>query len=170
MLVYLDSSAIVKRYVEERGSGSIDVLYETLEKVENVRAAFSVWNVGEVIGAIDSRHQRGDIDGTSTAEAIKLLVGETRKFAAMRKLMVLPISNRMLEESRDLVVKHHIYQADALQLAAARQCDSALFVTADKRLLECGKLEKLQTANPEMDNQEIANVVMGSTVGSTGRR
>ena len=31
MLAYLDSSAIVKRYIEEIGSESLDILYASLE-------------------------------------------------------------------------------------------------------------------------------------------
>ena len=37
MLVYLDSSAIVKRYVEETGSESVDILYNMLEEESETR-------------------------------------------------------------------------------------------------------------------------------------
>src|ERR1700722_10494041 len=149
MLIYLDSSAIVKRYIAEKGSESIDAIYAGLEKDGDLQAAFSAWNIGEVIGAIDTRKQRGDIDERSMAEAIGLFVGETRKFVAMRKLIVHPIGSRMLEESRDLIVKYHIYQADALQLTTARQSSSTLILTADRRLAECARSEGIEVANPE---------------------
>ena len=80
MLIYLDSSAIVKRYIAEKGSESIDAIYAGLEKDGDLQAAFSAWNIGEVIGAIDTRKQRGDIDERSMAEAIGLSVGDDRKF------------------------------------------------------------------------------------------
>ncbi len=156
MLAYLDSSAIVKRYIEEKGSESVDAVYEALEKEASHRLAFSVWNVGEVIGAIDTRRQRGDIDEKSMLEAIGLLVGETKKFVAMRKLIVLPVSSRTLGLSRDLITKYHIYQADALQLASARQCDSNLMLTADRRMAQCAESEQIESASPERDYARIA--------------
>jgi predicted nucleic acid-binding protein len=159
MLVYLDSSAIVKRYIEEKGSESIDAVYAGLEKEGSLRAAFSSWNVGEVFGAIDGRKQRGDLDDRSMAEAVKLFVGETRKFVAMRKLMVLPIDGITLEESRDLIVKHHIYQADALQLATARRSGSTMILTADRKLVACAESEGMQVADPEREHHRIADAI-----------
>ncbi len=155
MLLYLDSSAIVKRYLEERGSNALDTVYEGLESEEH-RAAFSVWNLGEVVGAIDTRAERGDLDERSRHEALRLLMGETRKFAAMRRITLLPVGGSLLEESRDLIVKHHIYQADALQLATARLAESGLFLTADRRLAACAKTEGFEVANPESDQRKIA--------------
>ncbi len=162
MLVYLDSSAIVKRYIEEKGSEAIDTVYASIEQDGNNRAALSIWNLGEVIGAIDTRRQRGDIDEKSMDDAIRLFAGETKKFVAMRRLIVLPITGRLLEQCRELVVKHHIYQADALQLAAARYSDSMLLITADKRLADCAKVEGIEVANPEKDSQKIVAALGGA--------
>ena|SRR5487761_262124 len=159
MLVYLDSSAIMKRYVEEKGSESLDMVYDNLEKRNDVRLNFSSWNVGEVIGAIDARRHRGDIDEKSMLEAIRLFIGETRKFVAMRRLIVLPIGRKILEESRDLILKHHLYQADALQLASARQSHSSFILTSDRRLAECAQSEEIEVANPEMDYSKIIDNV-----------
>jgi predicted nucleic acid-binding protein len=159
MIVYLDSSAIVKRYIEEKGSESIDAVYTGLEKEGGMLAAFSAWNIGEVLGAIDTRKQRGDLDERSMAEAVRLFVGETKKFVSMRKLIVLPIGSKTLEESRDLIVKHHIYQADALQLATARQSASTLILTADRKLAECARLEGMQTADPEREHHRIIDAL-----------
>jgi uncharacterized protein len=159
MLIYLDSSAIVKRYIAEKGSESIDFVYAGLEKDGDLQATFSAWNIGEVIGAIDTRKQRGDIDERSMVEAVGLFVGETRKFVAMRKLIVHPIGSKMLEESRDLIVKYHIYQADALQLATARQSASTLILTADRKLAECARSEGMEVANPEKDPSSIIDVL-----------
>ena len=160
MLVYLDSSAIVKRYIEEKGSDVIDVVYTSIEDGNN-RAAFSIWNVGEVIGAIDTRQQKGDIDEKSMGESIRLFVGETKKFVAMRRLIILPITGRLLEQCRELIVKRHIYQADALQLVTASYSGSMLVITADKRLAECAKVEGIEVANPEKDTQKIIAALGG---------
>lgn len=48
--LYLDSSAIVKRYVVEPGTEVVDEVFERAEARE-VFVVFSVWNVGEVLGS-----------------------------------------------------------------------------------------------------------------------
>ncbi|HKW05017.1 MAG TPA: type II toxin-antitoxin system VapC family toxin, partial [Nitrososphaerales archaeon] len=118
MRVYLDSSAIVKRYVKEQGSDSVDKLYHALEKVSETDSAifFSSWNIGEAFGAIDSKGQREDIGRAAIAEALLLLSLETKKFVAMRRIRIVPIGAKVLTNSRELILKHHIYQADALQI------------------------------------------------------
>jgi|YelNatPaOPRAMG01_1025707.scaffolds.fasta_scaffold78184_2 predicted nucleic acid-binding protein len=55
-LVYLDSCSIVKRYIEEKGSEVIDTLYEKAESGK-LKFAFSIWNLSEVIGALDKYFQ-----------------------------------------------------------------------------------------------------------------
>jgi uncharacterized protein len=162
VLTYLDSSAIVKRYIEEIGSESLDFLYTRLEREEGGSEhflAFSSWNLGEVFGAIDTRCQRGDIDKKSMVEAMSLFSRETKKFVAMRKVNVLPIGSRVLTMSRDLVLKYHIYQADALQLASAKQVGTDLFVSADRKLIDCAKSELIDAASPERDYELIQNTV-----------
>jgi uncharacterized protein len=161
MLVYLDSSAIVKRYIEEIGSEPVDALYSWLEKEPEMgnHLVFSSWNTGEVVGAIDTRHQRGDIDNESTMEALNLFSGETKKFVAMRRLDIIPVGGKILSKSRDLVLKHHIFQADALQLASAKQAGAKLFVSADRRLIDCAKSEQLEAANPERDYRVIESAI-----------
>lgn len=51
-LIYLDSSSIVKRYIEETGSKVIDTVYQKAE-TETLKFTFSLWNVGETLGALD---------------------------------------------------------------------------------------------------------------------
>ena len=55
--VYLGSSAIVKRYVAEKGSKVIDKMYDKA-KNSQLKIVFSIWNIGEVIGVFD-RYFRG---------------------------------------------------------------------------------------------------------------
>lgn len=43
--VYLDSSAIVKRYVSEKGSEAVDFIFDNAE-AEKAKISFSIWNVG----------------------------------------------------------------------------------------------------------------------------
>jgi len=44
---------------------------------------------------------------------------------------------------RKLVLKHHIYVADALQLASAKSIDNCMFVTGDRELTKVAEAEGL---------------------------
>ena len=57
MIVYLDSSAVAKRYVEEKGSDLVDRIYSRAE-AGDLQMAFSIWNVGEVLGVLDRYRMR----------------------------------------------------------------------------------------------------------------
>ena|SRR5579872_5081008 len=160
MRAYLDSSALVKRYVKESGSESVDMLYHALEDDTEVDSSlvFSSWNIGEAFGAIDAKQQRGDISKEGLVEALSLLSQETKKFVAMRRIRIVPIGARTLTKSRELVLKYHIYQADALQIESAKQSRADFFISSDKRLLDCAGLENLQTLNPEKDYEQFQDL------------
>ena len=159
--VYLDSSAIVKRYVKEIGSDSVDILYHELERESDSLIIFSAWNLGEVYGAIDTKHQRGDISKEAMIEALSLLSQETKKFVAMKRVRIIPLGARILAKSRDLIVKYHIYQADALQLETAKETQAEIFISSDRRLVDCAKSELLQALNPEKDYDSVHEKISG---------
>ena len=58
MNAYLDTSGLVKRYVEEEGTEVIDRLYEETEAGKTT-TYFSIWNIGEALGVLDRYHTRG---------------------------------------------------------------------------------------------------------------
>lgn len=74
--LYLDSSAIVRRYVAERGSDSTARIYEKSEMKE-ITICFSIWNIDETIGVIDYYHRRGWITEDQGTRALSGLAGET---------------------------------------------------------------------------------------------
>jgi predicted nucleic acid-binding protein len=70
--LYLDSSTIVKRYVEETGSESVSLLYGKSD-VQELTLCFSLWNLGEVIGVIDYYQKRGWITEDQSRKALSNL-------------------------------------------------------------------------------------------------
>ena len=56
--IYLDSSALTKRYLYEAGSSAVDEIFRGAEAGDLV-VAFSIWNIGEVLGVLDARRRRG---------------------------------------------------------------------------------------------------------------
>ena len=67
-VAYLDSSAIIKRYIKEPGSEIIKQLYQRAYTGE-LKICFSIWNIGEVLGALDRTLCRGRLVGEEYAIA-----------------------------------------------------------------------------------------------------
>jgi len=55
-IVYLDTSAIVKRYIQEAGSDVVASLYSSAWQ-GSVKISFSPWNIGEVLGVLDDQEK-----------------------------------------------------------------------------------------------------------------
>jgi predicted nucleic acid-binding protein len=69
MSVYLDTSGLVKRYVEERGTEVLDRLYGAAE-AGSITVSFSIWNLGEALGVLDRYHTRRPVDRSFASSAI----------------------------------------------------------------------------------------------------
>jgi predicted nucleic acid-binding protein len=149
--VYLDSSSISKRYLEEKGSDLIDGVYSRAEAGE-LLLTFSLWNIGEVIGVLDRYQSRGLISEKEFTTARSDLVSETLKLSRLGSLGILPVTSEMISHSWTLIAKHHIYEADALQISSCREANCDLFLTADKMLLEAALNEGINAVNVETDN------------------
>ena len=54
--VYLDTSALAKRYLKERDSDKVDELYRNTE-MGKTKLHFSLWNIGEVCGVFDKHRE-----------------------------------------------------------------------------------------------------------------
>jgi len=137
--VYLDTSAIVKRYVVEEGSANVDALYREAYR-GRLKVGFSVWNIGEVAVVLDKYERRGVL---RDAKAVfEKFIGETRLLLRLNQLKLVPLSHNLLISAVGYVFKHGIYIADAVQLASARGFDA--FLTYDRRLARLAEAEGLR--------------------------
>jgi len=143
-VAYLDSSSLVKRYVKEPGSNLVKDLYLKAYSGELI-IAFSSWNIGEVLGAFDKAHSRGILDSKSFLTAKNRFLLETRRLIRLGVLRLIPVRFKLLVECWTLLEKHHIYQADALQVASAKAVNATKFFTGDKRIYEIADAEGLNT-------------------------
>ena len=143
-LVYLDSTAIVKRYIKEPGSDTVRMLFLKAYSGE-VSLSFSVWNIGEVLGALNRAKRIGRIDEEAYLITRRRLLLETKRMMKLGMAVIAPIRTKTLIDTWRLIEKHHIYEADALQVATAKQLKAKLFITSDKRLHEIAKAEGLKS-------------------------
>jgi predicted nucleic acid-binding protein len=154
--VYLDTSSVVKRYVEESGSRLTDLVYTRAEGGAH-QIVISLWNIGEVIGVLDRYRERGLLDEDGLMRALKSFLGESEKMMRLGSLRIVPLGVDILTETYALVLRHHIYQADALQIATCRISGSSLLLSADKKLLIAARAEGLEALDVETDEEQITN-------------
>jgi hypothetical protein len=137
--IYLDTSALVKRYVEEEGSKEIDLMFERAYR-EETKLVTSQWNVAEAVVVFDKYQRKGLLDATQT---LNLLRNEMEMMVKMDLFKVAPVAG-LIVESIPLILAYHIYVADAIQILTCKQEKCDLFVTFDKKLIDVAKAEGLK--------------------------
>ncbi len=121
------------RYLEERGTPEVTARFRRAYSGE-VRLCFSVWNVGEVLGALDraARLQRMSRKEHDLTRGRFLL--ELQRMLRLRIAEAAPVRYRTLLDSWKIVEEYHIYAADALQVATAKHAAASEFLTGDRGL------------------------------------
>jgi predicted nucleic acid-binding protein len=152
--VYLDTSTIVKRYIEEKGSKLVDDVYNRAE-VGALKLSFSMWNVGELIGALDQHVSRKIISEMQFRTSVRDFVAETIKLFRLGHLNIRSPTAEILADTWRLIFSSHIYEADAIQIATAKSLESDLFLSADAELIIVAKQTNLQAANVETEAEKI---------------
>jgi len=140
-IYYLDTSALVKRYVSEVGSDVIDELFSSTYRGISV-LSFSYWNIAEAAVVFDKYERRL---GLNAKELLRNLLSEVKTLAKLQRLILVGLSPSILKKAVKLVLKHHIYVADALQIVSANKSKSTVFVTGDKDLADIARAEGLRT-------------------------
>ena len=137
---YLDSSALAKRYVQEPGTDEMDSIFEDAEKGDS-SVVFSVWNIGELAVVLDKYERRGLL---TARDVMMRFLGETKRLAKARSAEVVPVSGETMATATAYALEHHVYVADALQIASCK-ASAATFVTSDRRLSNVAAKEGLAT-------------------------
>ena len=153
---YLDTSAIVKRYVTEKGSAWIEELCEARVPDSEMRVhtiLIGELTLLEVASAITQRVKKTkQLDEQEGNDAYNLFFRHARE-----EYTVEPWSRYVLNQAIELAQKHALRAYDAAQLAFALYSNNLLkeddisltFVTSDKTLLEAAQAEGLAAENPQ---------------------
>jgi len=156
--LYLDSSAIVKRYVVEPGSSAVDEVFDSTE-AGRVRIVFSLWNVGEVLGTLDERRKRGWLEEDEFSEALRKFVDEALKLLRFRVLDVIPVLTPILAETWALILNQHIYEADAIQISTCTYTESKALLSSDKDLIEAARKIGLKAIDVEKEEGDVKKLI-----------
>jgi len=151
---YLDTSTIVKRYVAEPGTEAVDIIFDKAEAGELI-IALSLWNIGEALGVLDERRRRGWLTQEEFERTLKNLANEFLKLVRLRVLETIPIHTSTLTETWALILNHHIYEADALQITTCMQSQSNALVSSDKRLVQISRKTGLEAFHIVNDEEKI---------------
>jgi len=140
---YLDTSALVKRFVEEEGSALVKELVEREGPAATSKIAYA-----EVYSAFYRRSRAGDLSKARCILAARQF--ETDWQAYLR----IDLSEEILLLARDLIQRHPLRGFDALHVASAINLNSALgesvaFATADEQQLRAAAAEGLEILNVE---------------------
>jgi predicted nucleic acid-binding protein len=121
--------------------------------------AFSIWNVGEVLGVLDRYRARRLLSQQQFETSCRNLVLESMKMLKLGSLIIHPITSDILVESWVVALDAHIYQADALQITSARSLASDLFLSADLSLLKAAISGELRAFSVESEADKIAKAL-----------
>lgn len=149
---YLDSSVIVKRYVSEPGSSSVDLVFDKGEAGE-ICLATSIWNFGEVLGVLDEKLRRGWLAEDEFKTALENFASEMARMARLKVLEVVPVVTPILVDSWPLILRQHIYEADALQIQTCIYCGGDVFLSADKDLIGLAMKRGLKALDVEKERK-----------------
>lgn len=108
MILYLDSSAFVKRYVAERGSP--EVAHEIASASDIAAASITR---AEVAGALGKLVRRGAITQAELGAAVQLLATD------WPAVWEVPVDAGVIQLAHDLAITHSLRGYDAAQLAGA---------------------------------------------------
>ena len=146
---FFDSSALVKRYVWEQGTGWVRSL--CAPTAANSLLVSVIMPV-EIISAVSRRRREGTVTPRA-AQAVRLLLHRHLQ----REYRVIELAAPILQRAQDLLEQQPLRAYDAIQLASALEANARLlagglapliFVAADTRLLTIGTLVGLSGEDP----------------------
>lgn len=156
--LYLDTSTIIKRYVAEPGTQTVDIIFDKAEAGELV-IAFSFWNIGEALGVLDERRRREWLTQEEFVQTLKNLAEELLKLIRLRVLEAIPIHTPILTETWELILNHHIYEADALQITTCLHSQSNALISSDKKLVDASRKTGLKAFHVTKDGGKLEDFI-----------
>jgi uncharacterized protein len=128
MKVFFDTSAFVKRYVEESGSDQVQDICANAESV-----VLSVICFPEMISTLNRLVREGKFTEAHYAE-VKQSMGED-----LQDILFVNLTPSVIGRAVRLLEKNPLRAMDALHLASAVETKTDLFVSADDRQIDAAR-------------------------------
>ena len=145
--VYLDTSALIKLYVEEEGTERVVAITDDFDGVQVMILDVTPL---EARSAVRRRQREGDISGADAERILDRIEDDTSS-----SFLVQPSTSAVIEGAARLIDRHPLRAYDALQLAGCLVVRDIVpgpltFVCADVRLCGAAELEGLAVLNPSV--------------------
>jgi predicted nucleic acid-binding protein len=160
-VLYTDSPALIKRYLEERGSEKFNAkVAQTVNARQRVLT--SVLSFAEVHAALARKlEERPPLPATEYHRATARFNSDWRTY-----LTRVELNTDVLDFIPGLVKKHFLKGSDAVHLASAlwvsrrferneipaSSAEQLIFATSDRRLARAAKYERFEVFDPETKN------------------
>lgn len=158
MKVFLDANAVLKRYVSEPGSDPIARVFQSAD-AGRASLQYSLWTLGECLGVLDRLDRQGRLPRGGLARGRRALLGESSRLARLGILSITPLRATLVRRSWTLLLKHHVYAADAVQIATALHVHADVVLTSDAQVARAASAEGLRVLDPETQGPDIVTAL-----------
>jgi predicted nucleic acid-binding protein len=138
--IFLDTSALAKRYVQESGSEELEELLISITP----EIFLSTLAFVEFASAMGRKLWNKEIAEAVVGEAIKELKKDWYEV-----FVKIPLEDTLAEEAAAIALEYSLKGADAVHLASAQAADVELFVASDNKLIRSAKKLGMNSYNPE---------------------
>lgn len=142
-MIYFDTSALVKRYVKEKGTARVDALLADTDSFATSRLTYP-----EMLSAFQRRWREGAYSEDWLGRIIKNFETEWDSF------IIIDFQEEFYKSTKHLIERYSLKGADSVHLSSALWLKHATgenltFAACDKTLLHAAKAERLKTTDPQ---------------------
>ena len=139
MKIFIDTSSLAKRYVQEPGSDELDELYRSAIEAVYI----STLAIVEFSAAIRRKIRNKDILERAGSYAMQEFEEDWQGW-----LTKIPLTEELAELAASLAIRYPLKGSDAVHLSSAAAIGVDLFVTSDMNLLKTAKKIGIKSYNP----------------------
>ena len=144
MMYYFDSSALVKKYVQESGSDAVVDLLQSAVMPVTSKLAYP-----EILSGLGRKKREKEIGEKEYKSALSDFESDWTAF------LIIEYQDELLAIIRLLASKHQLKGADLVHLASVLWLQKSVreevaLIASDVQLLKSSRLEKVEVINPEL--------------------
>ncbi|MBN1501048.1 MAG: type II toxin-antitoxin system VapC family toxin [Spirochaetes bacterium] len=139
MNLFFDTSAIIKRYINENGSQNVDELFSSADQI--FVSAISEIESASTLKRLLVENEISEIDYNFLKKEIQI---------DFTFFSIIDFDSQIIEEAIEAIDKYQLKSLDSIQLASAIICRSDIdnFISCDIKLLKAAEIEKFKIINP----------------------
>jgi predicted nucleic acid-binding protein len=144
--------------VTEPGTETTDIIYGKAETGE-LTITISLWNIGEALGVLDEKRRKRWLTEKEFEQTLKIFADELLKLIRLKTIEVIPVHTQILTDTWNLLMTHHIYEADALQMATCMHSKNDALISSDEKLVQISRKTGLKALQIPKDEQDLITLI-----------